>query len=115
MTFLNASDFGILRDLASRWGRGWVSARYAAELDDALNAIDGRRRTGPDFHKAYVQADSIPELEAAALASAADLYGPDAKLVVEDIGTIDTAIIRSRGRFLTAVLVRCLNYEDVRQ
>lgn len=110
-----STDFGTLRDLAARWGNGWVSARYGSELADALNAIDGRRRSGPDFHKAVVQADSIPELEAAALASAAELYGPDAKLVVEGVGTIGTAFVRSRGRFMTDVLVRCLNYEEVRK
>lgn len=115
MTFLNASDFGTLRDLAARWGNGWVSARYGSELDDALNAIDGHRSSGPDFLEASVHGDGLPQMEAAALALALCLYGPEAKLEVVETGTVRTHHRAVGERFAASVLVRCLNYEEVRK
>jgi hypothetical protein len=115
MTFLNTSDFGTLRDLAARWGKGRMSARYGSELDGALNTIAARSTDGPCFLDANVHGDSIPEMEAAALLLAACLYGPEAKLEVVDTGTVRTHHRAVGERFTAFVRVRCLNYEEVRQ
>ena len=115
MTFLNASDFGTLRVLAARWGSGRLSARHGSELGDALNAIDGRRDSGPDFLEASVHGDSLPQMEAAALSLAVCLYGPEAKLEVVGAGTVRTYHRAVGERFTVRVHVRCLNYEEIRK
>lgn len=115
MTFLDLSDFDALRALAARWGGGLMSDRFSRELQGALADIAARRRSGPDFLDASVHGDSLPEMEAAALALAAGLYGQEAKLEVVDTETVRTYHRAPGERFTTHVRVRCLNYEEVRK
>lgn len=115
MIFPGRSDFDALRALAARWGGGIMSDRFSRELQGTLADIAARRRSGPDFLDASVHGDSLREMESAALALAAGLYGRDAKLEVVDTETIRTYLRAPGERFTTHVRVRCLNYEEIRQ
>ena len=107
-------DFRKLQDLASRWNETLVRRGAAADLRAALAAIDKARRSGPDFLSANVRGNSIPELQDAALRQAADLWGPDADAVIEEIDTPDSGYSTSGGgRFHTRIRVRCLNYTEI--
>ena len=67
--------------------------------------------SGPDVLLASVYGDDIPALKMAALDAAHELYGPDAVLRIEHVGTIQTTL-SSKGKFFTQVQVRCLNLPD---
>jgi len=109
---LASTDFRRLRALAEQW-RGQHRPRAAEDLNAALDAIAARYRSGPDFLDAIVYGDSLPEMEAAALARAAGLYGPDAKLEIVSSGDVRTYGRRIGDRFTTSFRVRCLNYAEI--
>jgi hypothetical protein len=69
-----------------------------------------QRLYGPDLLIADVFGDSVPALKTAALDQARELYGEDAELAVERVGTIKTSAFPGRGKFETWVRVRCLNF-----
>jgi hypothetical protein len=54
--------------------------------------------------------DSLPGIEASALAEARDLYGPDAELRLEHVGPVHTAFTTDPGRYYARVKVRCTNF-----
>jgi hypothetical protein len=70
-----------------------------------------QRLNGPDVLAALVHGDDIPALKMAALDRARELYGPDAVLQIEEVGTIRTAC-SPKGQFCTCVYVRCLNLPE---
>lgn len=105
-------DLRRLRALARQWreeDRDWTAVRDLTEL---LDEIETRREAGGDMLGATVRGDSVSELKAAALLKAAELWGPDADLAIESVGSVGTAL-GSRGRFIATVYVRCLNYAEM--
>jgi hypothetical protein len=91
---VSQGDLGRLRRLAGAWYRanawqrlslGWSAWR---DLTALLDEIEARRAKGGDELCAHVRGDSIPEMEAAALLKAAELWGPDAELAIEETGTV---------------------------
>jgi hypothetical protein len=104
------TDAGLkaLRALAERW-RTEGTDDPAAELDAVVNAIVAARAAGGDLLNAFVKANSIPKLHAAALGDAAELWGPEAELAVEMTETITSPSSR-HAKYATRVWVRCLNY-----
>jgi hypothetical protein len=73
------------------------------------------RRVPPDarqFLDAFVYGTGIDELEAAALAEAMALYGPDARLEVVRMNALSTSSLSGKGSFCTHVMVRCLDFPE---
>lgn len=70
-----------------------------------------QRLDGPAVLRAHVHGDSIPALKMAALDQARELYGPDAKLRIERVDSINTSS-SDKGKFWTYVHVRCLNLPE---
>jgi hypothetical protein len=53
--------------------------------------------------------DDIPAIKMAALDAARKLYGHAARLQIEGVGTIRTAVLPDKGEFCAWVTVRCLD------
>lgn len=104
-----------LWELAARWNATWRNRPAAAELAEALRQIEVARMSGPDVLVAGVHGGSVPELRQAALLEAEALWGENAELEVESIGTVFTSLGHSGGRFNADIRVRCLNYEEIGQ
>lgn len=106
------ADLGWLCDLARRWQQNPLGLGRARDLAAVLDVIIARRAKGGDVLAAGVRGDSVPELHAAALLKAAELWGPEAELAVEETDTVFTC---SSGpdKFHAQVTVRCLNYAEV--
>jgi hypothetical protein len=66
---------------------------------------------GPDVLDARAYGDTIPEIKLAALDVARELYGPDARLRIEHVSGIATAIATDK-KFWATVTVRCLSLPD---
>lgn len=107
-------DLRRLLDLAGRWRRRPVvfSDSAAGAVEALVNEIAARRAAGGDVLATKVYGGSIPELHAAALLEAAELWGPEGSFTVEATATVFTAS-SGRGRFFATVTVRCLNYAEV--
>jgi hypothetical protein len=69
-----------------------------------------KRTSGPDFMETMAHGNDINAIRMAALDIARDLYGPNARLAIEDTGTIQKAVATHKGRFCAHVTVRCLDY-----
>jgi hypothetical protein len=112
------AGFRHLWDLAARWNETWRNRAAGAELAHALRQIEAARTSGPDVLVAGVHGGSVPELRQAVLLEAVlleaeALWGENAKLEVESVGTVYTALNTRAGRFNADVRVRCLNYEEI--
>lgn len=117
---VSQGDLGRLRRLAGAWYRanawqrlslGWPAWR---DLTVLLDEIEARRAKGGDELCAHVRGDGIPEMEAAALLKAAELWGPDAELAIEETGTLNAHSRPVDGAtFSGPVYVRCLNYAEL--
>jgi hypothetical protein len=71
-----------------------------------------QRTGGPDVLDAFVYGEDLLRLKMAALDRARELYGPDAQLQIERVGTIRTSSVLGRPPFCTNVRVRCLNLPE---
>lgn len=107
-------DLARLRSLADQWRRADREWTVIRDLEETITAIEKRREEGPDVLYARVHGNSVPALKAAAITRAAELYGVRASLKIERVGVIDTSV-GSRGRFVTTVRVRCVNYAEIEQ
>lgn len=67
--------------------------------------------TRADLMNGNFWGNSIPQIKMAALDRARELYGPQAELQIEDIGTDHSANGYSH-RFFADVEVRCMNYSE---
>jgi hypothetical protein len=117
-TIPSPGDVRRLWALAVRWRDSWRLRAAGAELEAVLRQIEASRCEGPDVFSVTAYGDSVPELKADALASARSLWGPEADLAMEEIGTVHNTFTREgqiRGQFYAGATVRCLNYEEVSQ
>lgn len=135
---VHPDGFRHLRELAAYWNGTWRYRPAGADLEAALQQagaeveaalqqakdavaaalgqVEAARRGSPDVLIAHVYGDSIPEIRGAALIEGAALWGEKADLAVEGIDTVRTSAAGNpRGRFRTAVSVRCLNYAEIEQ
>jgi hypothetical protein len=71
-----------------------------------------KRLDGPDVLHALSHGDTIDEIKLAALDEARALYGDDAPLQIEQVGSLNTGVRRSKGRFFAYVIVRCLQLPE---
>jgi hypothetical protein len=71
-----------------------------------------KRLDGPDVLYALSHGDTIDAIKLAALDEARALYGEDAPLRIERVGSLNTAVRRSKGRFFAEVTVRCLELPE---
>ena len=110
------SDLGRLRALAAGWYQasawrrlflGWSAWRDLTVLLDEIEA-----REGCDELCANVKGDSIPEMQAAGLLKAAELWGPDAELEIEETSSVYSRTAPGAS-FGGAVFIRCLNYLEI--
>ena len=114
MTFALAdSDIGRLCALSRQWHGNPFGLGRARDLAAVLDGIIARRAKGGDVLQADVRGDSVPEMHAAALVKAAELWGPDARLEVESTGTVYDCTRLGYPAFSAHVYVRCLNYAEV--
>jgi hypothetical protein len=107
------SDLGRLCALARQWQGNPFGFGRARDLAAVLNGIIARRAPGGDVLEAIVDGDTVPELHAAALSKAAELWGTSAQAVVEATGTVHANSVRGEGKFYANVTVRCLNYAEI--
>ena len=110
---ISDSDLGRLCALSRRWHQNPLGLGRARDLAAVLDQIIARRAEGGDRLQADVRGNSIPELRAAALEEAAELWGPGAQIEVESVGTVYTCSRAGYPAFSACVYVRCLNYAEV--
>jgi hypothetical protein len=109
------NDLSLLRDLVAWWREDRLRAafRAPADLSGVLDQIGDRRARGGDVLQAEVRGDSVPEMHAAALAKAAELWGPAAQFEVRSTDTVFTTDRPGYPAFRAYVYVRCVNYAEV--
>jgi len=112
-TVISQTDLGKLCALSRRWHGNPFGLGRARDLAAVLDGIIARRAAGGDVLQADVRGDSVPELHAAALVKAAELWGTDAQLEVESTGTVFDCTRPGYPAFSAHVYVRCLNYAEV--
>lgn len=113
------ADYALRAAVRDSWFRmaGHLVEHSRAEpgRDDTGDRFRVRAAAGPDVLRAMVTADDAPALQAGGLAMARRLYGGEAALRVEGIGTIIDRTVREDGtvryRFSAEVTVRCLDFD----
>jgi hypothetical protein len=108
------SDLGRLCALSRQWHRNPFGLGRARDLAAVLDDIIARRPRGGDKLQVEACGDSVPEMHAAALAKAAELWGPEARCEVESTDTVYDVARPGRAAFRAYVYVRCLNYSEVK-
>ena len=71
-----------------------------------------KRTDGPDVLVAQSYGDSIDAIKLAALDEARALYGEDSPLRIEHVSSVQTSIMRRKGRFCAFVTIRCLQLPE---
>jgi hypothetical protein len=107
------SDLGKLCALSRQWHGNPFGLGRARDLAAVLEGIIARRSKGGDVLQADAHGDSVPELHAAALAKAAELWGPRAQCEVQSTGTVIDTGRPGRPAYSAFVYVRCLNFAEV--
>lgn len=112
---VTGNDLSLLRSLVACWQEDRLRAafRAASDLAGVLDQIGERRARGGDVLQADVRGDSVPEMHAAALAKAAELWGAAAQLEVKSTDTVFTTDRPGYPAFRACVYVRCLNYAEM--
>ncbi len=87
---------------ASYGVRSWRKARA---FDAEMVRLRDARLDGRNVLHAFVRGDSIPVLEAAALAKARELWGAEAVFHVEKVEDLSTSALRDEGAFSASVYV----------
>ena len=110
---ISDTDLGRLCALSRQWHGNPFGLGRARGLAAVLEDIIARRAAGGDVLQADVRGDSVPEMHAAALVKAAELWGPGARLEVQSTGTVYSCTRPGYPAFSAHVYVRCLNYAEV--
>lgn len=107
------TDLGRLCALARRWQENPFGLGRARDLAALLNEIIARRPRGGDLLQVMARGNSVPEIHAAALAKAPELWGPEARCEVDSTQTVMIADDPGFPAYHAFVYVRCLNYAEI--
>lgn len=107
------SDLGRLRALSRLWHGNPFGLGRARDLAAVPDEIIARRPRGGDVLQVMARGNSVPEIQADALAKGPGLWGPQARCEVESTETVLVTDRPGYPAFRAFVYVRCLNYASL--